>query len=61
MKTPPHFTPGDHLPKPAIDPQPRGCICPPGANLTCESPTCPRKGVQTLNPRVSIGGWDDAC
>lgn len=20
-----------------------GCICPPGANLTCEAPHCPRK------------------
>lgn len=25
----------------------RGCICPPGANRDCESPTCPRKPVQT--------------
>jgi len=31
---------------PAIEPEPaRGCICPPGANLTCEAPLCPRKGV----------------
>ena len=22
---------------------PRGCICPPGANKDCESPSCPRK------------------
>jgi hypothetical protein len=21
-----------------------GCVCPPGANLTCENPACPRKG-----------------
>jgi hypothetical protein len=21
-----------------------GCICPPGANLTCENAMCPRKG-----------------
>lgn len=24
-------------------PQPMGCICPPGANLTCEAPLCPRR------------------
>jgi hypothetical protein len=22
---------------------PPGCICPPGANLTCQAPDCPRK------------------
>lgn len=25
---------------------PMGCICPPGANLTCEAPMCPRKGMK---------------
>ncbi len=24
-----------------------GCICPPGANLTCEAPWCPRKNHLT--------------
>jgi hypothetical protein len=28
---------------------PVGCICPPGANLQCENPTCPRK------PRPPLG------
>lgn len=26
-------------------PEVRGCICPPGANLTCEAPLCPRRNV----------------
>jgi hypothetical protein len=26
-------------------PTPMGCICPPGANLTCAAPTCPRKPI----------------
>ena len=25
-----------------------GCICPPGANLTCENPMCPRKPPQPM-------------
>jgi hypothetical protein len=25
-----------------------GCICPPGANLTCEGPFCPRKPFGAL-------------
>jgi hypothetical protein len=29
-------------------PPPRGCICPPGANRDCESPTCPRKPLRPL-------------
>ena len=23
--------------------EPRGCVCPPGANKECEAPLCPRK------------------
>ena len=23
--------------------QPMGCVCPPGANLSCANPTCPRR------------------
>lgn len=23
--------------------EPVGCVCPPGANLTCERPDCPRR------------------
>jgi len=30
---------------PATDaPKGQGCICPPGANLTCRNPLCPRGG-----------------
>lgn len=25
---------------------PPGCICPPKSEKTCESPTCPRKGIK---------------
>lgn len=25
---------------------PKGCICPAGANLTCEANLCPRKGIK---------------
>lgn len=28
---------------PVLTPTPTGCICPPGANMQCENPTCPRK------------------
>lgn len=33
-------------PGPTLNPttQPIGCICPPGANLECQAPLCPRKG-----------------
>lgn len=31
---------------------PAGCICPPGANVTCEAPACPRKP-----PRYSKGSF----
>lgn len=30
----------DHSPKRIM-----GCICPPGANMTCENPLCPRKAI----------------
>lgn len=32
---------------------PLGCVCPAGANLQCENPLCPRKGLPqsyTLSP-----------
>lgn len=29
-------------------PVPPGCICPPGANLTCEAPLCPRKPAPSM-------------
>jgi hypothetical protein len=31
-------------PQPHI--HPAGCICPPTSEKTCESPTCPRKGIK---------------
>ena len=31
----------------SVTPVVRGCVCPPGANRDCESPTCPRKPTQT--------------
>lgn len=42
---------------------PPGCICPPGANLTCEAPLCPRKNPlkrpadrdTTVNPYPGYG------
>jgi hypothetical protein len=48
----PHYCPS-HLRAPAVvqgypfppAPPPMGCICPPGANLACESPRCPRKAT----------------
>jgi hypothetical protein len=35
-------------------PMPRGCICPPGANRDCESPSCPRKPHTPLQPMEQI-------
>jgi len=31
-------------------PKPAGCICPPGANATCTSPTCPRQSNASTRP-----------
>lgn len=33
----------DNWPKPTSV---YGCICPPGANLTCKAPLCPRQGAR---------------
>ena len=33
------------IPQP-FTPQQIGCICPPGANLECQNPLCPRKGFR---------------
>lgn len=30
---------------------PVGCICPPGANLTCQSPLCPRKAAPEIGAK----------
>lgn len=40
---------------PAVQPAPMGCICPPGANLTCEASMCPRKGIR-ISGASSHGG-----
>lgn len=34
------------------DTSPVGCICPPGANLKCERPDCPRKDHLTMGQRL---------
>jgi hypothetical protein len=45
----PHYpTVGDFPPTPSLP----GCQCPPGANLTCQAPLCPRKPLQS-----AIGTW----
>jgi hypothetical protein len=38
---PRHAVPAAPVPQPAAA---VGCVCPPGANLQCERPDCPRKG-----------------
>ena len=39
-----HYCPSMNMQGPIrVDPQPMGCICPPGANKDCEAPHCPRK------------------
>jgi hypothetical protein len=35
-------------PTPTAWPTPMGCICPPGANLECQNPRCPRKPAPPL-------------
>jgi hypothetical protein len=37
-------------PQPHI--HPAGCICPPTSEKTCESPTCPRKGIKVSGARL---------
>ena len=34
---------GEHQPNTLMPPA--GCICPPGAEATCQGPLCPRRGV----------------
>lgn len=41
----PHLTPRYSLPPTPVF-HPPGCICPPTSEKTCESPTCPRKGIR---------------
>lgn len=38
--------PINYLPSPQPVFHPPGCICPPTSEKTCESPTCPRKGIK---------------
>lgn len=36
--------------KPTIDAfKPQGCICPPGAEITCQGALCPRRGYGACN------------
>jgi len=35
--------------------QPRGCICPPGSEKTCQGPLCPRRGAIVLSGGMSEG------
>lgn len=37
-------------PEQSYKPPPRGCICPPTAEQTCQSPTCPRKNPLGVVP-----------
>lgn len=39
----PHCHPLGHY----SPPQPPGCICPPGAEKTCQGPSCPRRRIVT--------------
>ena len=54
----PHFPGGPPFPAPypnrpnQINTHMRGCICPPGANLQCQSPSCPRKPVTSAGTTV---------
>jgi len=34
--------------------QPRGCVCPPGAEIGCQSTGCPRRGIGGIP--VTCGG-----
>jgi len=33
--------------------QSQGCVCPAGANLTCQSPTCPRKPWSVVSAAIA--------
>ena len=40
--------------------KPRGCICPPTCEQTCQSPTCPRKDHTHPDLKWTMGG-DPGC
>jgi hypothetical protein len=50
------YLPAAPQPAPVDVPQ-RGCICPPGANIYCQSPTCPRKGWGLITTPYTTGGY----
>jgi hypothetical protein len=41
-----------YIPAPSPVFHPPGCICPPTSEKTCESPTCPRKGIKVSGARL---------
>jgi hypothetical protein len=45
MTEPTQTTPPQMLGRITLPPNQPGCICPPGANLTCQAPMCPRKPI----------------
>jgi hypothetical protein len=50
---PPNMPSAVQPPRPAA-----GCICPPGANLQCENPTCPRKPPRYLSATATMLAGD---
>lgn len=42
------------MPTYSLPSAPAGCICPPGANLQCQSPTCPRKPPRRLGAIATV-------
>ena len=44
-----------HTVMPAAASLPMGCICPPGAEATCEGPMCPRRRQRPLTHRLGGG------
>lgn len=52
--------------QPLVTPVPwtasQGCICPPGAERTCQGPLCPRKPLGSATSAVAVSiSRDDGC
>lgn len=57
---PPHYLTYPSYPGFYSAPAPRGCVCPAGAELTCQGFGCPRKGIGGGGVTCSASGIEAA-
>jgi hypothetical protein len=53
---PPHYPTHPYSPGFYSAPAPKGCICPPGSEKTCQGLGCPRKGISVASAATSPDG-----